>query len=128
VINHRREKRFQQTLRAVIKFGSGSSTGFRKKEIVAETYDICVGGARIITPKFFPIGTVVRIQIELMNSEQILKIDGEVKWSKKIPDEDHYEFGLEFKHEIPRTIMSLLGYLYGESQRIPSTVQAAECR
>ena len=112
----------------MIKIGPGQRSVFCKKEIVAETYDICVGGARIVTRKFFPIGTVVRIQITLENSERILKIDGEVKWGKKIPDEDHYEFGLEFIHDISGTVMSLLGHLYGECLNIPSTVHAAEFR
>ncbi len=93
-----------------------------------EIYDISIGGARIVTHKFFPIGTIVRIQIVLNDSEQILKIDGEVKWGKKVPDEDHYEFGLEFIHEISQTIVFLLGHLYGKKQMIPSLVQKVESR
>ena len=128
MINHRREKRFQQKHSAVIKMETGSRSVFRKKEIVAETCDLCVGGARIVTNKYFPIGSVVRMQIALEDSDKPLKIDGKVKWGKIMPENDYYEFGLEFIHEISRTIMSLLGHLYGENQKIPSTVQAAECR
>ncbi len=128
MINQRRGKRVRQTNEAVIKFGPGARASFRNRVIVAETYDISMEGARIITDKFFPIGTVVRLQIDLKSSGQVLKIDGAVKWGKKIPDEDHFEFGLEFVHEISRTIVSLIIHLSGENQRIPSTVSAAGCR
>jgi hypothetical protein len=122
VENKRKDKRFEEKNKVVIQFalvdhGENSSAG-----INAITRDISLGGARIIAPKSYPVDTVMRIEINLSKSGQIVKIDGIVRWSKQSSDDDTYELGIEFLHKISKSVLSLIRHLYGGDQGIPSTI------
>ena len=88
----------------------------------ALTRDLSLSGAKIITQKSFRIGTILRIQISLSRSKQIIKVDGKVKWTRKSTEDDSYEIGIEFLHEISKTVLSLIRHLYTEDTGIPSKI------
>ncbi len=91
-------------------------------DINALTCDISPGGARILTHTFYPFDSLIRIQINLLNSGKILEVEGKVKWIKKMDDEELFEIGVEFLHSISKTILALLEHLYGNNIKIPSSV------
>ena len=120
--NKRKDRRFEEKNKVVIQFAlddhdAKSSTGTK-----AITHDISLGGARIISPKSYPVDTVMRIQINLSKSGQIVKLDGIVRWSKVSDDSENYEVGVEFLHKISKSVLSLIRHLYGDNQGIPSTI------
>ena len=120
--NKRREKRIKEENTVVIQFVSDSKDSNNNSEINAFTHDISLGGARILTQKYFPIDTVIRIQIYLSRSSQVVKLDGKIRWVKRIDDEDLVEIGVEFLHKTSKTILSLIKHLYGEDVGIPSHI------
>jgi c-di-GMP-binding flagellar brake protein YcgR len=122
VDNKRRDKRFGEKNKVVIQFAFESQEANNNTKIKAITHDISLGGARIVSPKSYPVDTVLRIEVNLSKSRQIVKLDGIVRWSKLSSDRESCELGVEFLHKISRSVLSLIRHLYGEEQGIPSTI------
>ena len=120
--NKRKDKRFTEKNKVMIHFALDSHENGRSKGIKAITRDISLGGARIISPKLYPVNTVMRIEIILSTSGQNVKLDGIVRWSKVSSKEETYELGIEFLHKISKSVLSLIRHLYGEKPNIPSTI------
>ena len=122
MINKRREKRFKEENRVVIQYAKANKDSVEYREANAFTHDISLGGARIQVGQFFPVDSVIRIQINLSRSREAIKVDGKVKWIRSIDGEDLYELGVEFLHHISKTILSLIWHLYGEDTGVPTSV------
>ena len=111
-MERRKDKRFSEKNKVFIKSteeGLDNSAGLRTR---AFTCDLSLGGARLISRKSYPVGTVVRIIMELARTNQVFQIDGEVKWVNKKGKHGTYEIGVEFLHNLSHTIVSLLRHLY----------------
>ena len=122
-MDNRRDKRFLEKNTVFIKSTSEGSDPRWSNGINAHTRDLSLSGARICTPHFFPVGSVVRVVIELERTRQHIKVDGEVKWTRKCEeDESLYESGIEFLHSISQTLLSLIKHLYAEKNGIPTAV------
>ena len=116
----RKEKRFNEENRVIIEyFPEGVEPG-QVKTINALTQDLSIGGAKILTDKFFPTGSILNITLTLSKSKQIVKLQGEVKWVRSLYDDELYEIGIEFLHDISKTVLALIGHLYGKEKGIPS--------
>jgi hypothetical protein len=122
VENKRKEKRFEESNKVVIQFALELQEENSSSGVKAITRDLSLSGARIIAPKSYPVDTVMRIEIHLSKSEQIVKLDGIVRWVELSPDENTYEIGIEFLHKISKSVLSLIRHLYGGDQGIPSTI------
>jgi hypothetical protein len=125
-MDNRRDKRFLERNTVFIKSTSETSESLYGHGINAHTEDISLSGARICTPHYFPVGSVVRIVIDLERSHQSIKVDGEVKWTKKSEeDDDLFESGIEFLHSISQTLLSLIKHLYAERNGgIPTSISS----
>ena len=88
----------------------------------AFTHDISVSGARISSRVDYPVGSVIRIDIDLRRTQQSLKVDGEVVWTRKSESGNQFDLGVEFEHRLPDTILSLIKHFYGKGVGIPSSV------
>jgi hypothetical protein len=122
-MDNRKDKRFVERNTVFIKSTSEAKETPRGNGINAHTHDLSLSGARICTPQYFPVGSVVRIVIELERTHQSIKVDGEVKWTKKSEEgDDLFESGVEFLHSISQTLLSLIKHLYAERNGIPSAI------
>lgn len=88
----------------------------------AHTFDLSTGGARLVSPKSFPVGAVIRIRIVLSKTGRDIALDGEVKWLKARQGEEEYEFGVEFLSLTSPAVLALIRELYGTEEGIPATV------
>jgi len=123
-MDNRKDKRFLERNAVFVKTTSDGTEAFFGHGINAHTHDISLSGARICTPHYFPVGSVVRIVIDLERTRQSIKVDGEIKWTKKSEeDDDLFESGIEFLHNISQTLLSLIKHLYAEKNGgIPTSV------
>jgi hypothetical protein len=123
-MDKRKDKRFLERNTIFIKSTSEGHEPVYGIGVNAYTHDISLSGARICSSQYFPIGSVVRIVIELERTHQSIKVDGEIKWSKKSEEEDDlFESGVEFLHSISQTLLSLIKHLYAEKNGgIPTAV------
>jgi hypothetical protein len=121
--DNRKEKRVNEENRIVIEYLADGEDSKKSKTINALTKDLSIGGARILTDKFFPSGTILNITLTLSRSRQIIKLQGKVKWVRGLYDGDLFEIGIEFLHDISKTVLALIGHLYGKEKGIPSIMR-----
>jgi c-di-GMP-binding flagellar brake protein YcgR len=116
----RRERRFKQWNKTDIKSASGPGGSSDLARINAYTFDISLGGAKVYSDVDFPVGTAIRMHVELVRSKESIGIDGVVRWTKRNEDYKVFELGLEFFHLIPKTALSLMHNLYEQGTGIPT--------
>ena len=122
----RREKRFEEKNKAVIHLLLDGKDSGEHLVINALTHDISLGGARILTKKSFPVGTALRVQIDLSGSGQVIKVDAEVKWVERMDNRGTFAMGVEFLHEISKTVLTLIAHLYGTDEGVPTAISNSE--
>lgn len=59
----------------------------------------------------------------LSKSWQVVKIRGRVQWINMV-DQGLFEMGIQFLHEIPSSIMSLITHLFRKSTNIPTSIRS----
>ena len=121
-MENRKDKRFREQNDVLIKdMGEPAETAAGSR-INAYTHDISVSGARICSKRDFPVGYVLRIVIDLENTDEPFCVDGEVIWIRKNKNNRDFDIGVEFLHNISDTILSLIKHFYGKKVGIPSAV------
>lgn len=90
--------------------------------IAAHTYDLSTGGARIVTSKAYPVGTTLRIRLSLNGTDQLVILEGDVRWIRPEKGEGLFEIGVEFQKLTSQAVLALIRHLYGRNEGIPSTI------
>jgi len=109
----RKDRRIRQWNNAVMKAAPKCQDSPPPAEVKAFTYDLSLGGARIRSAKPIELGTVLRLNIELVRSHETVNLKGQVKWVKRDEAENIFELGIEFDHDTAQTVMILMKNLYG---------------
>jgi c-di-GMP-binding flagellar brake protein YcgR len=117
----RRDVRIIEENRIAIEI-SGADGREVEGTIRAFTKDLSLGGARLETDKSIDPGSELKMTLYLSQSWQVVKARGRVKWVKEI-DHGLYEIGIEFMHEIPGIIMSLISHLFRKQTNIPTDIR-----
>jgi hypothetical protein len=118
----RRDPRGQEENRVVIE-KPGPENGKNGDNINAYTKDLSLGGARIETDQSFPVGTELKMTLYLSKSWQVVKLRARIQWVKDI-DQGLIEMGVQFQHEIPGSIMSLITHLFRKPTNIPTSIRS----
>ena len=121
----RKERRFKQWNRTSIKSAVGPREFSDPAGINAYTHDISLSGANIYSDVDFPMGTAIRMHIELVRSKDIVSIDGVVRWAGRNEDYKVFELGVEFFNLLPNTVLTLIQNLYDQSPGIPTRLSAS---
>lgn len=117
----RKDKRIAEENRVVIELPPVSPAA-EPRPVNALTKDISLGGARIVTDRFFEVGASLRMTLYLSKSKQVVKARADVRWNRMVED-GIYEMGVEFEHGIPTGVLVLINHLYGKGQIVPTSVQ-----
>lgn len=112
----RRDRRFQQWCKTSVRVVGGSRASNGTPEIEAFTYDLSLGGARILAPERFDVGCVLQLRVDLARTREILNVEALVKWARPHEQENLYEIGVEFLHSSSQTIMGLMKNLHSITQ------------
>lgn len=94
---------------AIERKGAGDGEGIETFD--ALTRDLSLGGARIQSDRPFEQGVELALIITLSRSRQIIRIRGRVRWVQEV-EPGLYEAGIEFLHQIPNSVMSLINHLF----------------
>jgi len=108
----RKDRRFKQWNKTKITPITEPRSSGRRPVTDAYTYDLSIGGARIHTVEPFEIGTLLRLQIELVRTGESLRIEGIVKWRRQNETEKVFEMGIAFQHTSMVTVLSLMKDLH----------------
>lgn len=110
-MQQRKDRRFKQWNKAMV-MAIADGTSFSHAEHEAFTYDLSLGGARIHSVQPFEVGTLLRLRIALVRTQEIISIEGRVRWLKQSEAENVYEMGVQFQHANSQTLMSLMKNLH----------------
>src|SRR5512137_2779746 len=80
--------------------------------IAAHTYDLSTGGARIVTSKSYAEGTAIRVRLNLNGTDQVINLDGIVRWLRPQDDGNLFEIGVEFERLTSQAVLVLIRHLY----------------
>jgi len=83
--------------------------------------DISAEGMRIVCKKELKKGDLLHLEIYLPNQRDPLVMEGEVRWSQKLPDMDHFDAGIKLS-KINGKVVSSSVYHDGVNQIVWSTV------
>lgn len=75
------------------------------------TEDISLKGIKVIADAFFPIDTLLKIELSLAEFHEPLVIQGKVKWIRS-HEEDLYEIGIEFIDAASKHMKALVDHMY----------------
>lgn len=122
----RKDQRKSEETRVLIETlptpGSSKSQTF-----YALTQDVSLGGARIRTDKYFPVGTRLRVSLTLSRIREIIRLDAEVRWISPLFEGELYDMGVEFDHKVHGDIMTLIRHIFGiDASTVPSPEKEEE--
>jgi c-di-GMP-binding flagellar brake protein YcgR len=108
----RREARVNEEDKVSVEWLPEGGRATASLAINALTRDISPGGARIMSNVQIPEGDRLRLEIVLSRRRRLIRVDGIVRWSRSIYEEDLFEMGVEFTGLKPEDRMSLLEHVY----------------
>ena len=114
-IARRKEKRKKEgnrvTIETIPQDRSDTATASTKKISFSLTEDISLKGIKVMSDEFFPIDSLLKIELSLAELHEPLQLQGKVKWTKS-HDEDLYEIGIEFTDAAPKHMKALVDHMY----------------
>ena len=118
--DRRREKRIKEENRVFIEIPGASNTA-DGHPANALTRDISLGGARIMTDRYYELESHVKVTLYLSRSKQIIKVRAQVRWAREI-ENGIYELGVQFEHGIPTSLLALINHLFRKEHNVPTHV------
>ncbi len=116
----RRDTRVLEENRVVIETnGTRGSEGIETFD--AFTRDLSLGGVRVQTDRPLESGVELTLTITLSKSRQVIRIHGRVRWVREV-EPGLFEAGIEFLHEIPGSVMSLINHLFRKGTGAPTVI------
>jgi c-di-GMP-binding flagellar brake protein YcgR len=82
----------------------------------ALTRDLSLGGVRVQADRPFDEGVDLTLTIALAKSRKFIRILGRVRWVREV-EPGLFEAGIEFQHQIPGSVMSLINHLFQKKGR-----------
>lgn len=111
----RRESRKKEgnrvTIETVPQDQSAAVSAPPKKISFSLTEDISLKGIKVISETFFPIDTLMKIELSLAELYEPIQLQGVVKWIRSYGD-DLFEVGIEFVGASPDQMRALVGHMY----------------
>jgi c-di-GMP-binding flagellar brake protein YcgR len=90
----------------------------------ALTRDLSLGGVRVQADRPLDEGVDLTLTIALARSRKFIRILGRVRWVREV-EPGLFEAGIEFQHQIPGSVMSLINHLFQKNgpphRRLPLT-------
>jgi hypothetical protein len=104
----RKNERIKEEKKVVIEFYPGGKDLRPKNVTYALTRDVSEGGVRLLTDRYFPVGTLLKITMSLARTRQIVNVVATVKWVTNFQTSDLFEMGIEYMHEIPESVLYMM--------------------
>ena len=110
----RKEKRNSEVNRISIEYLIEEPIEKMKRSSQGLMEDVSLGGIKILSDTFFPIGKVIKVELTLKGETKPIYMIGRVKWNKNISNEV-YEVGVEVVDTFKETIQTLIEHFYGNN-------------
>jgi hypothetical protein len=104
----RQDERLREEKKVVIEFYPEGRDTRPKNVTYALTRDVSEGGVRLLTDRYFPVGTLLKITMSLSRTRQIVNIVATVRWVTNFQTSDLFEMGIEYMHDIPESVKTMM--------------------
>ena len=75
-----------------------------------------MGGIRVLTEKYLPVGTELRMELALLDSNKVINLVGKVRWINCLYENELYEMGVEFLETLSDKTVALIEHIYEKEQ------------
>jgi len=116
---NRKDERIREEKKVVIEFYPRGNVHRPKNVTYALTRDVSEGGVKLLADKYFPVGTLLKITMSLSRTRQIVNLVATVRWVKNFQTSDLFEMGIEYMHEIPESVLSMMKDQNGKEAKTP---------
>jgi c-di-GMP-binding flagellar brake protein YcgR len=111
--DRRRDPRIEEEKEVILEIvNSRSLNEQEKKQLLARSHDISVGGIRLEAAEEFAPESLIRLKIPSDQLGKWIQVFGRVRWIKKIEEQRIIELGLEFIDTPPETVLDLMEHIY----------------
>lgn len=110
----RKDKRFSERNRVFVRENGRASSPSNGGRTCGHTHNISISGVQIRSRLDYPVGHVIQIVIDLSRDHKPLSVEGRVVWSRPRKKGKAFDIGVEFMHNKPDTIISLIKNFYGK--------------
>ncbi|MGD8538921.1 MAG: PilZ domain-containing protein [Candidatus Aminicenantes bacterium] len=117
----RKNERTKEEKKVVIEFYPEGKDQRPKNVTYALTRDVSEGGLRLLSDRYFSVGTLLKITLSLSHKKPIVNVVAKVIWVQNFHTSDIYEMGIEFMHEIPESVKTMMSDRQVEDAGIPTT-------
>jgi hypothetical protein len=118
----RKDRRFKQWNKTSITALIDPRNSNGHPPVEAFTYDLSLGGARLHSAGSFDVGVLLRLQIELVRTGEVLRVECVVKWCRWDASLNVFELGVAFEHTSMVTVLTLMKNLH-DGRRPASTTK-----
>jgi Tfp pilus assembly protein PilZ len=91
----RAARRISEKTEVTISPASIDDLDLDKKVARCLTEDISIKGIKIQSEKFFPIDSILKIQLSLKDPTRLLNVWGKIRWVRKLKECEVFEMGIE---------------------------------
>jgi len=119
----RKDQRFKEEKKVVIDFYPGDKQLRPNNVTYALTRDVSEGGVRLLTDRYFSVGTLLKITLSSSRTKKIVNVVAKVMWVHNFHASDLYEMGIEYMHEIPDSIKTMMSDHREKDAGIPHPTQ-----
>jgi len=111
--DRRRDPRIEEEKEVMLEIvNSRSLNEQEKKQLLARSLDISVGGIGLEAAEEFAPESLIRLKIPSDQLGKWIQVFGRVRWIRKIEEERIIELGLEFIDTPPETVLDLMEHIY----------------
>lgn len=111
--DRRRDPRIEEEKEVILEIvNSRSLNEQEKRQLLARSLDISVGGIRLEAAEEFEPQSLIRLKIPSDQLGKWIQVFGRVRWIRKIEEERIIELGLEFIDTPPETVLDLMEHIY----------------
>jgi len=111
--DRRRDPRIEEEKEVILEIvNSRSLNEQEKRQLLARSLDISVGGIRLEAAEEFESQSLIRLKIPSDQLGKWIQVFGRVRWIRKIEEERIIELGLEFIDTPPETVLDLMEHIY----------------
>lgn len=111
--DRRRDPRIEEKKEVILEIiNSRTLDEPQKKQLIAKSLDISVGGIRLESSEEFSPESLIKLKIPSNQLGKWIQVYGRIRWIKKLETEKVVEFGLEFIDTPPETVLDLMEHIY----------------
>lgn len=96
MVERRRDRRVDEFNDITMTVISCKNNLLKRKVFYSCSENISVSGVRIYSNDYFPVDTLLKMDMKLERTQQKITTMGKVKWFKTIFEDEWYEGGIEF--------------------------------